>query len=35
MKNEISVAKRLLFISLTIVLAFLLGYFLFTGGVLR
>lgn len=34
MKNEISTSKRLLFIGMTLVLAFMLGYLLFTGGVL-
>jgi uncharacterized membrane protein YwzB len=33
MQNEISVGKRLLFITISIILAFLVGYFLFTGGV--
>lgn len=32
MKNEISVWKRLVFITLTVVLAFVLSYVLFTGG---
>ena len=32
MKNEISVWKRLAFITLTVVLAFVLSYVLFTGG---
>lgn len=32
MKNEISVWKRLVFITLTVVLAFVISYALFTGG---
>ena len=34
MNNEISAGKRLLFIALSLVLVFLVGYFLFTGGVI-
>lgn len=32
MNNEISVWKRLVFITLTLVLAFVVSYVLFTGG---
>ena len=34
MKNEISVWKRLVFITLTVALAFVVSYALFTGGVI-
>lgn len=35
MNNEISLWKRLSFVTLTVVLAFVVGYALFTGGVFR
>ena len=35
MKNEISVWKRLAFITLTVAAVFVIGYLLFTGGAFR